>query len=53
MAKKVSKMGMPRITIGIKRDIKAALLAVPRIAIPARTKPRKFEPPSPIKVLAG
>ena len=53
IAKSVSNIGSPSITTGNTIVITVYVLARPIIESVAKTNPKKFEPASPIKVLAG
>ena len=53
IANKVSKIGNPKIITGRTIAIKVYVFANPNMEIVASTNPKKFEPESPIKVLAG
>ena len=52
-AKTVSVSGTAKINSGTRTEIAACILKVPRIDITERVYPRKSEPVSPIKILAG
>ena len=52
-AKQVSKMGRPNRRKGTTKEMRVYILNRPWMDTQASTKPRKVEPVSPMKILAG